>query len=130
MGSIGASRTIAVERQDLSGLSKTQREEMEYLYNKLEFARTHTQQEWALNQLHYTPERFERFPEDRDYMLQRADAYIQQFPDAYNRDRSGVLLTRANSSTLKALEKRGFIEIVKDGKQWIDHVKVIEKRKK
>jgi DNA-binding PadR family transcriptional regulator len=44
----------------------------------------------------------------------------------YNNRLNNITLTSANSSTLRALEKKGYIEIIRDGKKDYDIVKVLQ----
>lgn len=49
--------------------------------------------------------------------------YIEYWKDAREHN---ITLTICSSATLKALEKRNLIKIIKDGKQWVDRVQLLE----
>ena len=50
--------------------------------------------------------------------------YIEYYIDARE---NNIALTTCSSATLRALEKRELIKIIKDGKQWVDKVQLLER---
>lgn len=49
--------------------------------------------------------------------------YIKYYIDARE---NNIALTTCSSATLRALEKKKLIKIIKDGKQWVDRVQLLE----
>lgn len=151
MGSVGSSKAI-VARKDLSSLTKSQREVMEKAYEDTEFARTHTVDEWAMKAVtrYYTniddaiEDKENHYPLIKrwaDYMyeskqdainslMEDVNKYKDKYGSSYQKRRDGIVLTRTSSNTLRALEKRGFIKIIRDAKTGVDTIKIIEDEKR
>lgn len=121
-------------------LTATQQKLIDNAKAKIDFARTHTVREWAIRNYGYggTEESIENVAKWRDENwgdnagdLIREDlknyiAYFEADPSRYNAERDGIITwTTNNSSTLKALEKKGIIEIIKDGRSCDDVYKVL-----
>ena len=148
MGSIGVQQVASkpvVGRMDLSGLTPAQRDVMEGAYSNVEFARTHTLQEWALSRVtggFYTVEQMKQgyrpVTEWQDYryksqedsirrQLDYAEDYADKYGENYEAAKRGQVLTTTSTNTLRALQKRGFIEILDDGGRTPDTVRIIER---
>ena len=107
---------------------------------KIDFARTHTLREWVINNFGYggTEESIEQSARWRDEhwgnnagdivrdSLKKAIAYYEAEPEQYNEERNGIIKwTYNNSNTLRALEKKGVIEIIEDGGACSDAFRVL-----
>ena len=141
MGSVGnGNAPQMVARQDISKLSKEQSRVMEDAYRQIEWARRLDLHDWAMREKFnvINPEesiivqRYDNYgyPSEQyaiNRLRQDAKEYAERFKDYYEERKQGIALMRASSSTLRALEKKGFIEIIEDGGRWIDRVKIIER---
>lgn len=121
-------------------ITKTQKEVLERAKETIDFARTHTLREWAIKNFGYggTEESIEAVAKWRDEnwgdnagdairnKLKEAIAYYENHPEGYENEKNAIIeWTINNSSTLKALEKKGLIEIIVDGGTGWDAYKVL-----
>ena len=132
-----------VERMDVSKLTESQRKVMDDVYNKVEYARTHTLDEWALKQRFHkdsiedilSVQRWNEFGyKSQEQAIERTknavEEYKNTYKEYYENARNGQPLTTASTSTLKALEKRGFIRIIETGGTSPDTIELVERRRK
>ena len=57
--------------------------------------------------------------------MSQIEEYAEKYGKYYYNEKNGIVLTRANSRTLKALEKMQLIEIIEDGKSYTDMIKIL-----
>ena len=145
MGSVGNEVTEVVMRQDISKLTPSQRKVMERVYDNVEFARTHSPLEWGLRQRYdrvtldgmddyilvkrYADYNFKSAEDAKERMLREAQEYADEYRKYYENLKKGIALTYTSSNTLRALESRGYIRIIEDGKSYTDTVEIIERRR-
>ena len=119
-------------------LTKAQNYIMEKAHKEIDFARTHTLIEWATNERYncidikdtviarrfneYGYKSLEDAINDVEKELQE---YAEKYGKYYYNEKNGVVLTQANSRTLKALERLNLIEIIEDGGSYIDSIKIL-----
>lgn len=142
-GATRNSNVPVLERMDTSTLTASQKKVMDRAYDKVEFARTHTIDEWALNSVtrgdsleEYRPVKFwnsygyKSKQEAINATMKDAESYKKNYGKFYEAEKIGQPLTTASTNTLKALEKRGYIRIVEAGGKFPDRVEIVERRKK
>ena len=95
-------------------LTKAQEKELKTIIGYIEYGKQFNSAEDLYNSLNYTG-KWEDLKEDWQ------QAYIED----YERRLNNIALRGANSNTIRALEKKGYIEIIKDGKNNCDIVKVL-----
>ena len=93
-------------------LTKTQQRVIDEAKASIEEARTKSFEDWVTSTAH---ELVEELPERWVSVLRRD----------YDGLREGIAIVKASSNTLRALETKGFIEIVSDGGRNIDHIKLV-----
>lgn len=148
MGSVGGGFS-KVDRMDISKLSKSQQEVMEWAYKVVDFTRSHTLEEWSLAAVigqRYQDEDIDinkyrpvshwqdyGYP-SKEYIIERTLQDAQDFATNYKRHyenaKNGIVLNQSSSSTIRALEKRGFIKIIEDRGRGIDVIQIIENKRK
>lgn len=121
-------------------ITKTQKEVLDRAKETIEFARTHTLREWVIKNFGYggTEEAIEEVAKWRDEnwgdnagdlirnRLKEMIAYYESNPEGYENEKNAIIKwTFNNSATLKALEKKGLIEIIVDGGAGLDEYKVL-----
>lgn len=100
-------------------LSEAQKEIIEKAHNDIDFARTHTLIEWATKNLGYLGR------ELKEYEIDRIESYANDYKKYYEREKNGIVLCRANSRTIKKLEEIGLVEILNDGRNFPDTLKIL-----
>lgn len=147
MGSVGSAGP-AVERMDISKLTASQKDVMEKAYKDVELARTHSLDEWAMYNttngaavtLEEAKQNYRPITNWEDYRYDSQEAAIQSlmknvnnrkknWSSRYEEDKKGIVWTETSSATLRALEKKGYIEILHDQGIGIDTVRIKEKRR-
>lgn len=102
-------------------LSKVQQEVLDHAKTEIDLARKLDYPDWLKATDHYFQ------PENRSEALQ--EAIEKECRKKYwENDRKGIVLTHCSSHTIRALEKRGLIEIIEDSIETggsIDVVKVL-----
>jgi hypothetical protein len=117
-------------------LTATQQNEMNKAKEKIDFARAHTLREWAEKRTGLTKEGREmrietavKYGESREkyeqYFEDELKEYEERYFESYEDERNAIVLTRANTKTLKKLEELGLIEIINIGGTWIDSIKIL-----
>lgn len=106
----------------MTRLSKTQIEVLEGAKRAIDFARTHTFEEWFEETTHHTIE------SQKNYNPEDFDEIIADFQKTYEERKNGFVYTYCSGATLQKLQNCGLIEIVKDTtntKRSHDTVKVL-----
>ena len=119
-------------------LTKAQNYIMEKAHKEIDFARTHTLIEWATKKRYYcidikdtvVARRFNEYGyKSLEDAINEVEKELQEYAEKYGKyyynEKNGIVLTRANSRTLKALEKMQLIEIIEDGKSYTDMIKIL-----
>lgn len=113
-------------------LSKAQQEVLDKANEAIRFAKEHDYPEWLmLKYYNWTDCREERREELRAYYEPRWKKALEKndMKKYWEQERNNIVLTHCSSTTLKALEKAGEIEIIKDscGDRYygIDTVKIL-----
>ena len=119
-------------------MTKLQETLVNKLKQKIDFARSHTLEEWAIYEEYGVTEyestiivkRFNDYgfktKEDAiNHVKDGCNDYERRYSKSYENCKNGICLCRENSNTLKSLENQGIIEIIEDGKTWIDKVKLL-----
>lgn len=104
----------------MAKLSNTQQKVLDHVRTQIDVAREHDYPEWLLA----TIERFK----DNEEAYSKAIA-VEYLKDIWEIARQGIALTDCSSNTIRALEKRGFIEIVEDAcndRDGIDKVRLLK----
>ena len=128
-------------------LSKAQQSVLDFAKKEIEYARTHDFLHWIAK--HFTQldleEDWDSFPNpylsNEEAMKRAIEAVendknpvmygdIEIFPAnhrriQYEEEKNGVALTIASSNTLRALERMGLIEIIKDAGRGVDRIRVL-----
>lgn len=94
-------------------LTKTQERELDIIKGYIEYGKQFNSAEELYNSLNYTC-KWEDLKED----------WQQKHIEDYERRLNNIALRGGNSNILRALEKKGYIEIIKDGKNNTDIVKL------
>lgn len=140
MGAVGSKQTEGkpvVKRMDISKLSDAQQRAMNLIYERIEIARSRPIEEWALYRIFDTTDyetainkRITAY-QDREKAKEMVDNAVANwknwYNDTYEKDKQGIIDISLSSNVLRALEKRGFIEVIQEGLRARDIVKIIEK---
>ena len=119
-------------------LTEAQNYIIEKAHKEIDFARTHTIIEWATNARYncidikdtVVVRMFDRYgykslDDAINHVKKELQEYAEKYGKYYYNEKNGIVLTRANSRTLKALEKMQLIEIIEDGKSYTDMIKIL-----
>lgn len=119
-------------------LTETQNYILEKAYKEIDFARTHTIIEWATSEKlgceniedTRTVRKWKEYgynssEEALNSLRKTVEAYAEACSKYYENAKNGIVITTANSGTLKALEKLQLIEIITNGKSYPDTIKVL-----
>ena len=140
MGAVGSKQKEGkpvVKRMDISKLSDAQQRAMNLIYERIEIARSRPIEEWALYRIFDTTDyetainkRITAY-QDREKAKEMVDNAVANwknwYNDTYEKDKQGIIDIGLSSNVLRALEKRGFIEVIQEGLRARDIVKIIEK---
>ena len=119
-------------------LTEAQNYIIEKAHKEIDFSRTHTIIEWATYEK-FNCEKLEDSLIARNWknygytsledtlntLRKTVDDYIEKYGKYYENSKKGIVLTQANSRTLKALERLNLIEIINDGRSYIDTIKIL-----
>ena len=100
-------------------LSEAQKKIIEKAHNDIDYARTHMLVEWAAKNLGYLGRKL------GEYEIDRIKSYANDYKKYYEREKNGIVLCRANSRTIKKLEEMGLVEILNDGGNFPDTLKIL-----
>ena len=115
-------------------LSKAQQVIIDQAHREIDFARTHTLEEWAEkrknvpNKDHpwakwyiekYGDVEFEKYRRDR------IREYAETYGKYYEREKNAIVLCTANTRTLKKLEELGLIRIIREGGSSPDTIEIL-----
>lgn len=106
-------------------LSKAQQAVMENAKNRIDFARTHSFDEWHLKHFRNT---IDEYKQRNGENSEAHKSHIDYVTKRYEEERRGITLAHCNSKTLYKLREYGMIEIVEDSKgetYGIDVIKVL-----
>ena len=115
-------------------LSKAQNEIMTNAYEKIDFARSHSIEEWAMKKTNVPPANhpwskwyIEEYGQLRyeAYKRERIEEHIERFGKYYELEKKGIILCQANSRTLNKLEELGLIKLHKDGGSYPDTIEIL-----
>ena len=115
-------------------LSKAQQTIINKAHEEIDFARTHTLEEWAKKRRDLPPiddpttkwfiKEHGQDAYDR-YVKEQINGYIKRCGKYYELAREGIVLCTANTRTLNKLESLGLIEIVNIGGSTPDRIKIL-----
>jgi hypothetical protein len=106
-------------------LTKTQQEVLDRAIDHINEARAIDFEAWVIRSgIHKT------FDEYFKWMVawngrEMAEKFVTMDREFYNDTRNGIVTLQANTNTLKALEKKGYIKIIEIGGEWLDKVEVL-----
>lgn len=120
-------------------LSKTQQKVLDFAKEQIDIARTLDIKAWACHETFHGPTCIEdtrMYKEWEEYgfksqeaaferLREQRDNYAETYGKYYEQHKQGMALCRADSRTIKALEKQGYIRIINDGRVYVDTIEVL-----
>ena len=115
-------------------LSKAQQAIMDQAHREIDFARTHTLEEWAEKQRN-VPDKdspagkwyIEKYGEVEfeKYRRNCIREYAETYGEYHEREKNAIVLCMANTRTIEKLEKLGLIRIIKKGGSSPDSIEIL-----